>query len=239
MWEYLSFIWENKDILWTVVLLLMIGLILYPLIRKWYRQTDKTIDILKKEIVNNKEQFKEMLNIFQTHTEEDARQLTNIFNEIKNHNKNSEKEFNFIKNNMFKTTLDNEQAVRILKTEMWYVTEKKLEFIKDILQNNHIKGREDKIRIKLEVGLEWYSQEYYASFRWYNTKLWDLWDWLDDNFDSNTFKEFCNEIFEIIIAEYKWEKETVITEKVNEIRNVMKRVQNGLANHLRNDLLNK
>jgi hypothetical protein len=45
--------------------------------------------------------------------------------------------------------LDKEQTLDLLKTHMWYVTSKKLDFLKAIILNNHIEGNKDKIRKKV------------------------------------------------------------------------------------------
>lgn len=239
MEQFISLALDNKDVWSSLILIWIILVILYPLLRKGQKQTDTTIDLLRQEHIQNKKHNDKVITILEEQSKGSIKQLTNIFNEIANHNQNSNREFEYIKENIFNTKLDDEKTVRILKTEMWYVTEKKLEFIKSMLENNHIKGREDKIKEKLIVWLEWYSWEYYASFKGYNTPIWDLWTWLDVHFNSETFKEFCSEIFDVIIANYEWDKEMVTNQKVNEIRNIMKRVQNWLANKLRSDLVNK
>jgi len=64
--------------------------------------------------------------------------LSSILNEIKNHNDISKDNFQFLRENLNNTTLTDEQAVRLFKSEMWLTSRKKLNFLKDILLNNHI-----------------------------------------------------------------------------------------------------
>jgi hypothetical protein len=79
--------------------------------------------------------------------------LEKIHNAIYNHNENSTRLFNKIIENVHKTLLEDEQTVRIFKADMWLTSRKKLSFIKNILLNNHIKGREEFIYEKVKLGL--------------------------------------------------------------------------------------
>lgn len=216
---------NNKDVFTTLIILFVflfvILIILLPIIR-W----------------NNK-RYDRLITAFEKHTEKDWEELSKIYNELKSHNENSERQFAFLRNNLNNTTLTNEQAVRLLKREMWLTSRKKLNFIKDILLNNHINWREHFISEKVKIWLAWYSQEYLTNFKWYTTWIWDLWKWLDDNFSEKEFIDFVKEIVDVMFRPDKWEKTSVIQNKMSEISLIMETLQNALWLKLKNDLISK
>jgi hypothetical protein len=59
-----------------------------------------------------------------------------------------EKILSFLENNK-KTNLDDMQSLTLLKMTLWFISDKKLEFIKSILINNHINNNQEKIRKKI------------------------------------------------------------------------------------------
>ena len=52
-----------------------------------------------------------------------------------------------------KTSLTSGQTVRLFKSEMWLTSRQKIAFLRSILINNHIKGREEFIKKKIREGL--------------------------------------------------------------------------------------
>jgi hypothetical protein len=78
-------------------------------------------------VKNNNKQQEKFLKLFQSHTEDDAEQLTEIKNILSK-----------IIDNVTKTPLNKEQTIRLFKSELWLTSRKKLNFIKSILLNNHI-----------------------------------------------------------------------------------------------------
>jgi hypothetical protein len=112
--------------------------------------------------------------IMQEHMLDDARQLTNIFNKLEDHRQEAHSAFDRIAQNSLKTILDTEQSIDLLKTHMWYVSQKKIDFIKGIILNNHIIGNNKKIREKLFNGLLALSDEYMSKFSTYKTPIGDL-----------------------------------------------------------------
>jgi len=86
---------------------------------------------------------------FSAHTLEDARQLTSIFDKLEQHRNEANRQFNDIKENSYKRILTTEQTIDIFESQMWYVSSKKLDFIRNIILNNHIKDNEINIRNKL------------------------------------------------------------------------------------------
>lgn len=215
----------NKDVFTTLIVLFIVIffmlVLIIPLIWKTNKRNDK------------------LLNDFIEHSQENAKNLSNIYNEIKNHNNMSEKQFEFLRQNLNNTTLNDEQSVRLFKWEMWLTSKKKLNFIKDILINNHVKWREDFIREKVTLWLSWYSQEYLTNFKWYTTNIWDLWKWLDDNFWKEDFKIFVKEITDVMFRRDVWEKMSCINNKMSEIALIMETLQNKLWLKLRDDLISK
>jgi hypothetical protein len=210
---------ENPDFFTTLILLFVFifltTIILIPIIRWSNKRYDKLIDIKN----------------------DDSNQLINIFNELKHHNESSKEQFDFIRNNLNNTTLNDEQAVRLLKAEMWLTSRKKLNFIKDILLNNHIPWREDFIHEKVTLWLSTYSQEYITNFKWFNTNIWDLWRWLDNNFWKDEFKQFVKEITDVMFRQDKWDKTAIIQNKIAEISLLMETLQNKLWLKLKDNLV--
>jgi len=123
-----------------------------------------------------------------------------------------------------------------LKTHMWYVTGKKLEFLKWIILNNHIAWNEDKIREKIYTWLSAFSDEYLAKFTTYKTPIWDLSKWLQNAYPLTEFNKLVDECVNIIYKKYEWLESDITLNKINEIAMIMRTLQVWLANKLRSDI---
>ena len=214
---------SNPDFFTTLILLFIFifltTIVLIPIIR-W----------------NNK-RYDKLVEVFEKHSDNDDMVLSSILNEIKNHNDISKDNFQFLRENLNNTTLTDEQAVRLFKSEMWLTSRKKLNFLKDILLNNHIAWREDFIHEKITLWLSTYSQEYLINFKWYTTNIWDLWKWLYNNFGTNEFKAFVKDVADIMFRKEEWDKTSIIHNKMAEISLLMETLQNKLGLKLKDDLV--
>lgn len=218
------FISWGKEIL-SIFLLLPI---IWFFIRQSQKNFDKTID-----------QFDKITNAFIEHTKEDWVALEKIHTAIREHNDTSVEHFKYIMNNMHKPLLTEEQTLDIFASYMWYVSSKKLDFIKSIILNNHIEWRRDFIVLKVKNWLAGFSMEYEAKFNTFNTRIWNLSKWLDNNFTSDDFDLLIKEIVDIIYRdECDMDKLICANNKINEISQVMRDLQNNLRNKLRKDLYN-
>lgn len=145
--------------------------------------------------------------------------------------------FKTIKN----TTLAEEQTLQLLKDRMLIVSIKeKIPFIRSILEFNNIENRKEQIKNKLYTWLSSYSDKYIANFKTYNTPIWDLSEWLENNFTEKEFNKLVDDILEVM---YRWEiwtdKQKVIDLKCSEIQIIMEVLQTWLVNKLRKDLIDK
>lgn len=200
------------------VFIFIITIIILPIIYSSNKRFDR--------ILNNTGKFNTLIN--------DS--LIQIKNAIENHNTNSEEQFEIIKDNIGKVTLNKEQTIDLLKTHMWYVTWKKLEFIKGIILNNHIAWNEDKVREKVKNWLIALSDEYLSKFQSYQTPIWNLAKWLNENFTKEDFCKLVDDIMILIYKEYEWWANDILLNKTNEIAMIMRTLQVWLANQLRNDI---
>jgi len=109
-------------------------------------------------IYNSNRRSDNIMNTFQKHSDEDNVNFKELNKTLikmsllsQLHNDDAKDQFTFLRNNLNNTTLHDEQAVRLFKAEMWLTSRKKLNFIKDILLNNHIEGREEFIIEKVTL----------------------------------------------------------------------------------------
>jgi len=135
--------------------------------------------------------------------------------------------------NIDKPKLNASQSIRLLKTEMWFVTRSKLNLIKNILLNNHIPWRELYIHEKIKTWLMWLSWEYMGNFESYITPIWKLSIWLDNNFSQEQFDLFIKEIIDIVCRKEDWNRFDIINNKMGEISLLMETLQENLANKLK------
>lgn len=227
--EWLTTALANRDVFTTIITLWIFTWIVIPLINKQNTQIKESL----KEIVFELKKFNET---FSNHMLDDAKQLTNIFNALEEHRDEAHREFNQIKENSLKTILNKEQTISLLKTNMWYVTAKKLDFIKAIILNNHIANNGEKIREKVYNWLMALSDEYLTSFSTYHTPIWDLSKWMTENFWLKEFNKLVDDCVDIIYKVYDWKESDNTLNKINEIWMTMKTLQVWLANKLRADL---
>jgi hypothetical protein len=80
-----------------------------------------------------------------------------------------EKILSFLENNK-KTNLDEIQSLNLLKMTLWFISDKKLEFIKSVLINNHINNNQDKIRRKIYNSFEVFNNELFLILNTYIIK---------------------------------------------------------------------
>ncbi len=227
--EWITTAIANKDVFTTLITLWIFTWVVIPLINRQNTQVKDSLNSIVDEL-------KKLNETFSSHLVDDARQLTNIFNKLEEHRDEANREFNQIKENSLKTVLNNEQTISLLKTNMWYVTSKKLDFIKAIILNNHIQWNNEKIREKIYNWLMALSDEYLTNFSTYHTPIGDLSKWLIDNFWEKEFNKLVDDCVEIIYKVYDWKENDNALNKINEIWMIMKTLQVWLSNKLRWDL---
>jgi len=221
----------NKDVFTTIVTLWVFIIMVIPLIKKQNKDISNSMVRISDTLDNFKVSF-------QKHLVDDSREQTLIFDKLEEHRKEANRQFRIIADNSTKRVLSQEQTIDLLKTQMWYVTWKKLDFIKWIILNNHIDWNRVKVKQKVTNWLLALSDEYMSKFAWYKTPIWDLWKWLNENFSENGVWELVDEIVDIIYKEYDWLESDNTLNKINEIAMIMKTLQVWLANKLRWDITN-
>lgn len=138
----------------------------------------------------------------------------------------------------WKSSLSSKQTVDILLMYMWSVSQTKLDFIRNILEENHIYERSDFVKEKIRNELIAQSNVYMEKFSEFNTPVWDLSTWIDKNFNDSDFEKFIKKIYDIVFKKYDHvnDPEKVVTMKVAEVRDLMKGLQNMLWRKLKKDL---
>lgn len=221
---------QNKDVFTTLITLWIFTWIVVPLLNKQSKQQANALSKIA-------ESFDKFQSSFSEHMLEDARQLTAIFDKLEEHKREANRQFSDIKENSYKRILSTEQTIDIFKSQMWYVSSKKLDFIRNIILNNHIKDNEVNIRNKLVSWLLALSDEYLIKFNWYKTPIWSLTKWLQANFREEEFNKLIDDIIVIIYKDYGWNENDNTLSKINDISMLMKTLQVWLANKLRWDLM--
>ena len=141
-----------------------------------------------------------------------------------------EKILSFLENNK-KTNLDDMQSLTLLKMTLWFISDKKLEFIKSILINNHINNNQEKIRKKIYNWLDVFNNELYLILNSYINKKWSLGDFLKNNFTIDEFNILIDEIVDVIYREENInDDKSIINNKISDIGLLMKTVHNKLSN---------
>ena len=149
------------------------------------------------------------------------------------------KKQNEMQYNKFTSMMRPDVVEHLVSAEVWSHSRSKLQMIRSILIANHLKGREDEIKLKVQNLLERQSLIYIDWFNTLNTPIPKLGDWYRDNFD---FDEFFSEVMTIIFRDSKkniptnWKGEKkeylrllLISEQIEDISNVMIKFQ-GKAN---------
>ena len=212
MTDFLTPIINNKDILWTLILLPMF----------WYF------------IRQNTKQFDKLINSFTKHSDEDAINLMNlnqslieIRNAITNHNHESLKQFEVVKDNISKKAIDKRDAILLIKKSMLSGSYKKLDYLEKRLNKNNLKVRKKIIKRQIKVELEKLSDEEYLTFLdWFVYNWIKLWDYVRDHF---AFDDFIEEVFDCIFDENIKENSV----KLKNILEVMKVYQSECIEKIR------
>lgn len=199
--------------------IISVALIL-PLLWYFIKQNTKFTQSVLSELKNQTGTLNKLLNISVVHDEESKISFNKIVDRIQN--------------NM----LSDFQTIRILKSEMWLTSKKKLDFLQNIMLHNHIKGREDFIKDKVRIGLLGFSEEYMTNFKSYNTKVGKLDNWLEQQLTHEQFEKFIDEICSIMFRSVEGDKVQDAYMKKQEISLIMETLQNGLAQKLKKDLHN-
>lgn len=205
--NYLQLIADNKDVLFTIVLVPMI----------WYfiRNLNSMNESLLKEIEKMNKNFSE-------HTSEDAKfftsislSLNNINNSIETHNKVSSEHFDSLRNNIGTIPLGKNEAIQMMKKTMLSWSYKKLDFLEKRLNKNDIVKRADIIKRQIKIELLRLSDEEYLNFLdWFILNWVKLGQYIRDSFK---FDEFIEEVFDAFFDE-----KSDIPRKLKNILEVMK-----------------
>lgn len=190
-----------------------------------------------------KETFKDT---FETHEEKDHKMIAEVTGAINKHDEHSikyfwdlRKSFSKMAMSVWNTVLDEEQTVRLLLTEMWFVSDAKLSFIRNLLIRNWLKVRKNSIKREIKDYLITKSEDYMKNFKTFLTPVWDLSDWLQEHFKEDEFKIFLEKIYTEFFREYdnkKLSKEAIIELKINAIQSIMRHLQRNLATMLKAEM---
>jgi len=153
---------------------------------------------------------------------------------LKNIINNLYKKIEEIKMSVWKTILDDNILIDYVRTKMWFASENKLLFIKARLDKNNLILREKEVKKSILVELETRTEEYTSYFRKFNSKIWNVWIFIQDNFD---FDDFIKELYDVVFRkQYYKTKEYDNQIKINDIRNLMKDYQNRLIRKMIKEL---
>jgi len=192
--------------------------IILPMVWYFIRQNTKFTQQVIKELREQTSQLSKLMSLTSAHNEEARQSTDRVLDKIKNNN------------------LEDYQAIRLLRSEMWLTSKKKLDFIQNILLNNHIKGREEFIKDKVKSGLRSFSEEYMTNFKSFNTRVGRLDKWLDNNFSEQEFEKLLEEVYHIMFRSVEGDKVMDTYYKKQEISLIMDTLQNDLAQKLKKDL---
>lgn len=130
-------------------------------------------------------------------------------------------------------TYTNDETITVVREKIWFASVSKLDYIRDVLINNHISERKEEIRDNVRTKLEEISQAYIQEFNSFNTPISQLWDVVSENFEFNKFFE---EVIKIILRMDR--REWAIELKIKDIESVMRKYQNKMIQKLI-DILHK
>lgn len=168
-------------------------------------------------LLDNKQWMQKIADSFSSHSQEDDQNFKEILKAIYS-----------IKWSVWKTSLKNWQLIEIAKARVWLTSEKKLSFIKDILQKNNLQERKGIVKLHIRTELERRSEEYIIFLNWFTSDVWLLWDWVAINFPMDLFME---ELYDVIFR--IWEENHI---KIEDCRFVMSKYQMALWQKLKKDL---
>lgn len=131
-----------------------------------------------------------------------------------------------------RTSLSRSQSVDMVREKMWYTSESKINYIKDILIKNNLSRRKPMITKNIKAELTRLSNIYVEELNNYNSELGNLGDLINDHFQT---KEFFDELFYIVFRDKdNYSEATMEIElKLNDIRTIMKNHQNNLISKLK------
>ena len=149
---------------------------------------------------------------------------------------NLTKQINEIKLSVWKYVLEDEFIIDYARTKVWFASEKKLKFIKERLTKNDLRNREIQVKKSITAELQRITQEYIVFFNKFNTKIWLIWNYIENNFE---LKDFQNEIFDIVFRKKRNNHSIEFDNelKINDIKFIMMDYQTRLFKKLWNELL--
>lgn len=241
MLEWVNLALQNTDKFTTIIVLGVIVIVYIPLVWWVLKSFSKQNDKLLKGLENLSTTFKENLeSVINRHEEKNTLEYKNVVTKIEKLEKDTKKALTNLALASGNTVMDIEQTVNLLLTNMWYVSSGKLAFLKSLLKDDHLDGREKEIRLKIEQELMKRSEDYIKEFKKYTVPLpvTDLSVWLDENFSEKDFTKFVDKIVDIIYAkrnDKRLDYNSIVELKVNDISDLMKKLQQDLGKKLRQD----
>ncbi len=217
MQDFIQLLIDNKDIGMTLVLLWVI----IPMFRNMLKaQTEQN----KALIAETKNWFKNITDALVIHMTEDKENFDKIVDKVWE-----------VTKSIGKTSLSDEQIVVVAKTSVWYWSEKKLKYIKKVLEKNWLTERRTTIEKQLRTELDRLSMQYIEELNGYTSSVGLVWNWVWDNFPMD---EFMKELYLVIFAPKKDNKtkDECISIKVEDCSFIMKDYQNFLFNSLKKQL---
>lgn len=120
-----------------------------------------------------------------------------------------------------------EETLIAVREKIWFASIEKLDYIRQILVNNHISERKEEVTTNIRSKLEELSQKYIEEFNLLNTPIERLWDAVADNFE---FEPFFKEIMDIVFRSDN--NHYVINMKIKDIESVMRKYQTKMSKKL-------
>lgn len=134
---------------------------------------------------------------------------------------------------VWRKTHNPEETINVVKEKVWYASIAKLDYIREVLINNHIAERKEEIKDNIRTKLEELSQEYIQEFNTFNTPIVRLGDVVGENFEFNPFFE---EVMKVVYRDTK--NSNAIELKLKDIESIMRKYQNRMGMKLMN-IMNK
>lgn len=244
-------IWELLQYgLWTAVVFWIVA----PIINKLFKQQEAMLKSYQEQsekrhtaITKGFESmqwtmskgFEKIQTSFKEHAQEDHEDLGNIHKAIETHHNAATRSFNHLAMSIGSTVLTEEQATNMLLEKMWFVSRWKLDYIRTLLEKNHIYEKEESLKLQIKAELEKKSKKYYKDFWEFSTPAGNLSRWLDEHFTKEDFEDFLQKIYKAFFKQYdetKFSKQEIIDIKINEIAAIMQHLQNTLASILQAEM---
>jgi len=132
-----------------------------------------------------------------------------------------------------KTKLDDSQTIDIIKEKMWYYSDIKLEYIKNLLKTRNLKTQKATIKRDIKSQLATISQEYIDSLNKYLSPHGELGDIVLNKFPM---EKFLDDVYEVVFREPNTALD--IEYKINDIKSLMKAYQNIVIVEIRETFKN-